>query len=179
MPDGYGDGYGFGIGDVDGYAEKDAEMLRQDEEMLQAKLRAKKKGFTPESRASMVERMRAAGLTVMTADGLVSPPNHRLEDPMTEQEPIQVEKKAIDITPYEHGIWCTIEGSKKPFVNEIVVRKWSEDGTQIIFMLDSHNFIFADPEEQLLVVETTSEFYTPEFLARVLAKDRETMEKRP
>lgn len=96
---------------------------------------------------------------------------------MTETEPVQIEKRAIDITPYEHGVWCTVDGGK-PFVNEIVHRKWSSDG-QVIFMLDSHNFIFADPEEMILVVETSSEFYTPEFLERVLKKDRETMEKGP
>lgn len=94
------------------------------------------------------------------------------------EEPTQIEKRAIDVTPYEHGVWCTVAGNE-PFVNEIVLRKWSDDGTQIIFMLDTHNFIFADPDENILVVEKSTDIYPPEFLTRILEEDREKMENRP
>jgi len=93
-------------------------------------------------------------------------------------EPVQVKKRAIDVTPYEHGIWCSVEGGD-PFVNTIVLRKWSEDGSQVVFMLDSHNFLFAKPDEEIEVVEASSTFYNAEFQAKRLAEDAKTMASKP
>ena len=93
-------------------------------------------------------------------------------------EPVQVKKRAIDVTPYEHGIWCSVEGGV-PFVNTIVLRKWSEDGSQVVFMLDSHNFLFAKPDEEIEVVEASSTFYNAEFQAKRLAEDAKTMASKP
>lgn len=71
---------------------------------------------------------------------------------MTTSEPKQVIKKAIDVTPYYHGIWCTVGGSE-PMVNTVVARRWSDDGKSLWFMLDTHNFDRRDPDEEILVVE--------------------------
>lgn len=69
------------------------------------------------------------------------------------QEPEQIEVRAIDIVPYEHAIWCSV-GDSAPFANSIVSRRWSEDGKHIWFMLDSHNFHKAAPDELVRVVQT-------------------------
>lgn len=67
-------------------------------------------------------------------------------------EPIQVQKLARDITPYYHGIWCSVGGGE-PFVNAIELRRWSNDGKHIVFMLGTHNFLKAAPDELIDVVE--------------------------
>ena len=69
-------------------------------------------------------------------------------------DPDEIEVLAIDIIPYRVGIWCTIAGGE-PFVNPIVHRAWSEDGTKIWFMLDSHNFYSAKPFDTVKVVPST------------------------
>lgn len=92
-------------------------------------------------------------------------------------EPTIVQKRAIDVTPHEHGIWCSI-GDGQPFVNTIVLRRWYDDGTKISFMLDSHNFASAEPEELMSVVEIEYP-YSAEHLADCLQKDAEKMAKRP
>lgn len=86
----------------------------------------------------------------------------------TEPEPIeppQVKKRAIDCTPYFHGLWCSIMNGK-PFVNPITSRRWSEDETHIVWMLDSFNFKFCLPDELIEVVELSphleSNYYTRE-----------------
>lgn len=94
------------------------------------------------------------------------------------EEPVQVKKKAIDVTPLEHGIWCSIMDGK-PFVNTIVLRKWTDDGKKIVFMLDSHNFISAEPDEEIEVVEKEEPFYNASTTLEVLQKDAERMRKRP
>ena len=66
-------------------------------------------------------------------------------------EPDEIELRAADIVPYRFGIWCTIAGGM-PFVNPIVHRSWSDDGEAIWFMLDSHNFYHAKPDEMVKVV---------------------------
>jgi len=101
-----------------------------------------------------------------------------VSDKPSPTEPVQVKKRAIDVTPYEHGIWCSVAGGN-PFVNTIVLRKWSDDGSQVIFMLDSHNFLFAKPDEEIEVVEHTSTFYDAEFQAKRLAEDAKNMMARP
>lgn len=89
-------------------------------------------------------------------------------------EPTQVRKRAIDVTPYEHAVWCSIMDGE-PFVNTIVLRRWSEDNKQIVFMLDSHSFLFAAPDEEFDVIEKTDAFYSAEFQAECLRKDAESM----
>lgn len=59
--------------------------------------------------------------------------------------------KARDLKPYHYGIWCTIEGGQ-PFVNEIVDIRWSEGGTSLWLMLDTHNFIRVAPKQDIEVV---------------------------
>jgi hypothetical protein len=59
-----------------------------------------------------------------------------------EKEPTIVTKKAIDVLPQFHGIYCRI-GDGKPFVNDIELRRWSEKGDEIVFMLGTFNFYFA------------------------------------
>lgn len=93
-------------------------------------------------------------------------------------EPPQVRKRALDVTPLEHGIWCSIEGGA-PFVNTIVLRRWSEDGARVVFMLDSHNFYFAAPDEEIEVVERVEPLYSGELLADCLRRDAEQMKVRP
>jgi hypothetical protein len=93
-------------------------------------------------------------------------------------EPAQVRKRAIDVTPYEHAIWCSI-GDGEPFANTIVLRKWSDDGTQVVFMLDSHNFLRARPDEEIDVVEKNEPFYNDKFQAECLRRDAETMRRKP
>lgn len=66
-------------------------------------------------------------------------------------EPEFREVMARDVVPYAWGVWSSIcEG--KPFVNEVMGVRWSEDGKQIILGLDSHNFYFADADEMLSLV---------------------------
>ena len=65
--------------------------------------------------------------------------------------PELTEVLAIDVVPYEHSIWCTV-GDSKPFANMIEMRSWSEDGEHIWFMLGTHNFYKAKPDETVKVV---------------------------
>lgn len=60
--------------------------------------------------------------------------------------------KAIDVSPMSYGLYCSV-GNYDPFVNPICHRSWSECGTKIWFMLDSHNFISALPDEELKLVK--------------------------
>lgn len=86
------------------------------------------------------------------------------------EEPTLILKRAIDVTPHVHGIWCSVGGSK-PFVNPIVLRRWDEKEEKIVFMLDTHNFDSREPEEEMWVVEIECSA-GPEMLARWLAEDR-------
>ena len=72
---------------------------------------------------------------------------------MTEQtEPELVEVRALDIVVYEAAIWCSIEDGK-PFANTIEHRGWSDDGEHIWFMLGTHNFYKAAPDDMVKVVQ--------------------------
>jgi hypothetical protein len=93
-------------------------------------------------------------------------------------EPVLVNKLALEVTPYEHGIWCAIADGR-PFVNTIVLRRWSENGEKIHFMLDTHNFLIMAPDEEMEVVEKPEPFYTAAFQAERLVKDAEKMRTRP
>jgi hypothetical protein len=92
--------------------------------------------------------------------------------------PTIVQKRALDVTPYLHGVWCSVGGSA-PFVNPIVLRSWSEDGSTLQFMLDSHNFLFTDPETIIDVVEMTPDAHTQRDLSRILRDDAKTIARRP
>ena len=97
---------------------------------------------------------------------------------MENHEPQQVSKCALDVTPYFHGIYCAIGGSK-PYVNEIVCRSWSEDGGKIIFMLESHNFDFRHPDEQMFVIELQPRCADAEWFKNRQREDEEKFKTRP
>lgn len=59
--------------------------------------------------------------------------------------------RAVDVQPYRWGQWSSVGGST-PFLNQIVSKRWSENGDRIWFMLDSHNFMSAEPDEVLELV---------------------------
>lgn len=67
--------------------------------------------------------------------------------------PEQVEIRAIDVVPCEAAIWCTVGDSNKPFANPIEHRAWSDDGQHIWFMLGTHNFYKAAPDDMVKVVQ--------------------------
>ena len=71
-----------------------------------------------------------------------------------ETRPSEVEIRACDVLPYHWALWCTVceHNGGRPFANEIVARRWSDDGKRIWFMLDTHNFFDADPDELLSLV---------------------------
>lgn len=87
---------------------------------------------------------------------------------MTDEKPTIVKVRGIDVQPHRYGIWCSIGGGK-PFVNEIVNRRWAEDGSdRISIMLESFNFDIVGRDEWIDVVEFeyNKDFYTPERLAK-------------
>lgn len=92
-------------------------------------------------------------------------------------EPRIVVKKAIDVLPKLHGIWCSI-GDGKPFVNTIVLRSWSESkDDEIHFMLDSFNFYFAKQDDEMRVVELQPSQYDD--VHKIHAEDAKFRAKRP
>ena len=92
---------------------------------------------------------------------------------MDNATPTIVKKRAIDVAPYHHSIWCSVGGSEL-FANEIVSRKWTDDEKRIVFMLDSFNFVFAEPDEMMDVVESKpSSWMSDELLAEQVKRDEE------
>jgi len=91
-------------------------------------------------------------------------------------EPVQVKKKAIDVLPSFNGIYCAVDGGE-PFVNHIELRHWSEDGTQIVFLLSSFNFLFAYPDEEIDVIELTPHKYCN--VEKIHTDDDEFRKKKP
>lgn len=85
--------------------------------------------------------------------------------------------RAIDVKPYRWALWCQI-GNGAPFANEIVYRRWSDDGKVIWFGLDNHTGYRAEPDKELDLIPHDGR-YSPEMLARVDARDAELMAKRP
>jgi hypothetical protein len=77
---------------------------------------------------------------------------------MSDATPAGQKVRAIDVRPYQWAIWCTVadhfgpDGKLKPFANEIEGRKWSDDGQSIWFMLGTHNFYNAKPDDVLELV---------------------------
>lgn len=85
--------------------------------------------------------------------------------------PAIVRVKVLDVVPYRHGVYCSIEDGK-PFVNDIVSRDWSEDGEKVIFMLESHNFLF-EPyggELDVVVLESVGRRFFPKDESDFLSK---------
>ena len=74
---------------------------------------------------------------------------------LTEQDapPPLVTMKAIDVRPYLYAVWCTVGDDPKPFANDLVHRKWSDDGEFIWWMLDSFNFVKHKPDDLVQVVQ--------------------------
>jgi len=62
--------------------------------------------------------------------------------------------------------------------NQIVSRKWSDDGRRIIFMLETNQFLFARELEEIQVVEIDPGV-GEELLGSIRAKDAERMGARP
>jgi len=77
--------------------------------------------------------------------------------------------RAIDVVPYRWALWCTVGGSK-PFANDIVHMRWSDDGRRIHFGLDSHNFYSAAPDDELELVPVEPSDYGRESGARMHAE---------
>lgn len=66
--------------------------------------------------------------------------------------------KAIDIIPYKHALRCIINDAG-PFDNTIIIKRWSSDGSKINFMLDSHNFFSAKPDDLVdFILEIDDEY---------------------
>ena len=87
--------------------------------------------------------------------------------------------RAIDVKPHFWGIWCTVGDCKDPFVNEIVSRKWSDDHKTIWFMLESHNFSEAAPDEEMELVPLDpkrSGYVDDAWLERMLLEDEIKMD---
>ena len=97
---------------------------------------------------------------------------------MSEEKPVVVQKKAIDLTPHFHALWCTVGGSE-PMPVEIVLRSWSDSGELIQFMLDTHNFFSAEPDELVRVVEMQPSFGDDAYWKDLLARDARVMSDRP
>jgi len=57
---------------------------------------------------------------------------------------------ARSIRPYHWAVWSSTGGD--PFANTICSVKWAEDGKQLVFGLESHNFIFILPTDYIDVV---------------------------
>ena len=74
-----------------------------------------------------------------------------------ETEPSMEKIRAADVGSFRWGLWCSIADGK-PFTNPIVSARWSEDGESIWFMLDSHNFYNAKPDDVLELVRL-GDFY--------------------
>ena len=94
--------------------------------------------------------------------------------------PDHIKVRAIDVEPYHWAVWCTVGDNPNPFCNAIVGRKWSEDGQKIWFMLDTHNFMDADPDEVLELVPEDPNAWGGPSLREKWAKEAEGFaEKRP
>ena len=81
---------------------------------------------------------------------------------MTEpKEPETKKVRAIDVRPYEWGVWCTVGDDKRPFVNRIEHRAWSDDGLSIWFGLETHNSKNAEPDEEIDLVPLVRPEFAP------------------
>ena len=69
----------------------------------------------------------------------------------TMNEPVFVTLRARDVKPYHYALWSSVGGD--PFANCICLVKWSDDGTHLRWMLESHNFYEVEPDEEVEVVD--------------------------
>jgi hypothetical protein len=69
-------------------------------------------------------------------------------------DPTFVTVRARDVKPYHYGIWSSTGG--EPFANCICAVKWSDDGEHLLFILESHGFYRVTPDEEVEVVDLTS-----------------------
>ena len=96
---------------------------------------------------------------------------------MSEEQEAQ-KVKAIEVVPYEWAIWCSVAGSQ-PFANEIVAQKWSDDGQHIWFMLESHNFLKAAPDDVLDLLPFRSRYDTDERREKRRTEHADFVKKQP
>lgn len=87
----------------------------------------------------------------------------------TDDAPTVVQKDPLDVTPYRHGIWCSVGGGK-PFINVIEGRQWDDDREGLWFWLGTHNTAYCKLGETIGVVEREPAM-SPDVLARFLEKD--------
>ena len=71
---------------------------------------------------------------------------------MTTKTPELKRVLARDVLPYHWGVWCTVGGRPEPFSNTIEHVSWSEDGQHLWFMLGTHNFCKAAPDQEIELV---------------------------
>jgi hypothetical protein len=72
-------------------------------------------------------------------------------------EPEIVTVKARDIKPFHYGVWSVVKGDdgnpdSEPFCNTICSVGWSDDGTNLWFGMESHNFMMVKPDEDVEVI---------------------------
>jgi hypothetical protein len=92
-------------------------------------------------------------------------------------EPKTVRIRATDVRPYRWALWCSVDGGE-PFANPIEGRRWSEDGQHIWFMLDTHNFYKAAPDDEIELIPVVPSF-SAELLADIEADDARRFGSRP
>lgn len=85
---------------------------------------------------------------------------------------------ARDVVPYAWALWSDVEGSM-PFENEIVGVRWSEDGQYLWFMLDSGNFLKADPDDLMDLVPYRSKYRTDETVERDVVEHARVIVSQP
>lgn len=90
--------------------------------------------------------------------------------------PVMERIKAIDVKDYHWALWCTVGGGP-PHENPIVAARWTDDG-RLSFMLDSHNFFSADPDEELELVRQDVSKLPASILADVEKRHRELLARR-
>lgn len=70
---------------------------------------------------------------------------------MNDESPATEKVMARDVRAGAWAVWCTAEGYPGPFANEIVHVSWMDDG-RVSFMLGTHNFLTAAPDELVELV---------------------------
>lgn len=93
--------------------------------------------------------------------------------------PERIQVRGIDVLPHHYAIWCTVGDDTKSFANEIVSRRWSEDGAKIWIMLDTHNFDSFSPDEMVWVVPLDPSPYTASLRDKWAKDAEEFLSKRP
>lgn len=86
---------------------------------------------------------------------------------------------ARDVVPFEWALWCTGEGGgREPFANTIVAVRWEPSG-RLSFMLDTHNFLSADPDDELELVPLELRGYYLETAKERRRQHREMLARGP